>query len=211
MNFAPYFPEAEARLSFTLGGHPGTIAVYYGANADPAKAGFDALPGLNIPLDICLGYPVMHARIESYSGSGYRMLCGWIQIITRESLAVTAQVREDAHRSRSVDLLPAMEDSGTPFATYGFLPSCFDAPCQNLGNNLELTWTADTFLTTVPLRSRQEEIEWLAGLRWGYREYAASEGKSVETLPLEITNPHTWNSHLPFLRKTFDSWQFQEG
>jgi hypothetical protein len=211
MNSEAYFPESQAKLTFTLAGYPGSIAVYYGANADPAKAGFDALPGLNIPLDMCLGYPVMHARIESYNGSGYRMLCGWIQIITRESLAAAGQAREDAHRSCSVDLFPAMEDAGSPFATYGFLPSCFDAPCQNLGNNLELTWAADTFLTTVPLRSRQEEISWLAGFRWGYREYAASVGKPVELLPLEVTDQHVWNRHLPFLRNAFDSWRFQEG
>ena len=209
MNSESYFPEAQAKLPFILAGHQGTIAVYYGVNSDPAKAGFDALPGLNIPLDLCFGYPVMHARIESYDGAGYRMLCGWIQIITRESRGTVGQARENTHRSSSIDLFPAMDDLGNPFATYGFLPSCFDAPCQNLGNNLELKWTADTFLTTLPLRSRQEEISWLAGFRWGYREYAASTGKPVEILPLEITDQHVWNSFLSFLREAFDSWRFQ--
>jgi hypothetical protein len=210
MRSEPIFHEFQKMLSFTLAGYQGSIAVYYGPDNDPVKAGFDHIPGLTIPLNLCLGYPVMQAEIESYTGSGYRMLCGWIQIITREVLAKADQGREDTHRSYSIDLIPTMNDLGSPFSTVGFLPSCFDAPCRNLGDNVKLTWTADTFLTTVPLRTRQEEISWLAGFRWGYREYAPSEEKPVELLPLEITDVQAWNSHLAFLRNEFKSWRFQQ-
>ncbi len=211
MSTESFYPKAQKTLSFTLAGRQGYIALYYGSNNDAVKAGFDFIPGIDFPIALCQGYPVLHAQIESYAGSGYRMLCGWIQIITRECLATADQKRTNAHRSCSIDLLPAMDDMGIPFTTFGWLPSFFDAPCRNLGENVELTWTADTFLTTVPLRSRHEEISWLAGFRWGYREYAPCEEKPVELLPLEITDAQVWNSHLSFLRKEFDTWRFQEG
>jgi hypothetical protein len=90
------------------------------------------------------------------------------------------------------------------------LPSFFDAPCLNLGNNAELTWVADTFLVTVPVRSRQEEISWLLGFRWGYQEYDNPEENPVTVLPLEVTDGDVWNSHLSFLRGELEDWRFKE-
>ena len=210
MNTVPFFPEAQATMPFILAGCEGHIAVYYGPNDNAVKAGFDAIPGISFPINLCQGYPVMEARIESYAGSGYRMLCGWIQIITRECLATPGQKQTDARRSCSIDVVPALNDLQLPFAAFGLLPSFFDAPCRNLGDNAELTWIADTFLTTVPVRSRDEEITRLAGFRWGYREYASSVGKPVTLLPLEVTDAQAWNAHLPFLQKEFGDWRFRE-
>ena len=200
--------QAQRLIPFTLHDRRGRVAVTYGPNHDPVQAGFDALPGIPFDLDLCLGYPVMQAQIESYAGSGYRTLCGWIQIVTRECYG-----REDAERtnllcSRSIDLIPAMYGAGVPWVVHGNLPAIFDAPCLNLGDNVELTWIADTFLTTVPLRSREAEIEWLLGFRWGYREYDPASGKPVELLPLQITEGQAWNQHLDFLGREFGTWTF---
>jgi hypothetical protein len=98
-----------------------------------------------------------------------------------------------------------------PFVTLGNLPSFFDAPCCNLGDSTELTWIADTFLTTVPVRSTQNErISRLLGFRWGYQEYDNPTERPVTLLPLEITDAQTWKDHLPFLRQEFDDWRFGE-
>jgi hypothetical protein len=102
-----------------------------------------------------------------------------------------------------------MQGAGVPWVVYGNLPSIYDAPCLNLGDNAELTWIADTFLTTVPLRSRAEEVRWLAGFRWGYREYDPASGKPVELLPLQVTGGRAWNDQLDFLRRAFGSWTFE--
>jgi hypothetical protein len=67
---------------------------------------------------------------------------------------------------------------------------------------------ADSFLTTVPMRSRDEDIRRLAGFRWGYIEYEPSAGRPVSTLPLTVTDASAWNDLLPFLRKTFTRWRF---
>ena len=210
MSIEPYFPKAQKQIPFTLAGCQGQVAVYYGPNHDVVKAGFDALPGIPFPITLCEGYPAMQAQIESYAGAGYRMICGWIQIVTREELASTGQDWADARRSCSVDVAPAMSDTGVPFAVFGALPSLFDAPCRNLGNNVALKWTADTFLTTTPFRSRNEKTTWLAGFRWGYYEYAPSLERAVTLQPLEVTGAEVWNEHLPFLRREFDAWKFME-
>jgi hypothetical protein len=210
MSTAPFFPEARARIPFTLAGRQGQVAVYYGLNDDAVKAGFDAIPGLPFDLALCHGYPAIEARIESYAGSGYRTFCGWIQIVTRECLTSAEQAWTDAVRSCSVDIAPALSEAGLPFALYGTLPSLFDAPCRNLGDHVALRWTADTFLTTVPARSRAEAICRLLGFRWGYCEYAPSLGKAVTLLPLQVTGEQAWNGHLAFLRQQFAAWTFAE-
>jgi len=210
INTTPVFPEAQQRIPFALKGHSGCVSVYYGPNDDAIKAGFDAIPGIDFPFELCHGYPAMHARIESFTGSGYRTICGWIQIITRKTFTPADKARINPKRSCAIDVFPAMRESGVPFVCYGDLPSIFDAPCRNLGDNAELKWTADTFLTTVPLRSRNTEISWLLGFRWGYREYDNPIEKPVTLLPLETTDAEVWNSHLPFLRREFDTWRFKE-
>jgi hypothetical protein len=201
--------QATQRIPFILNGRRGHVAVYYGIDDDPVGAGFDVLPGLNFDIALCRGYPVVQAAIEEYEGSGYRTLCGWIQIVTDE-FRDHDQGNTTEGRWASVDLVPAMRESGVPFACFGNLPQWFDAPCHNLGEHAELTWVADTFLTTLPLRSRQEEISWLMGFRWGYNEYATLAHKPVQVLPLEITGAEVWNSHLLFLRQECSSWRFRD-
>ena len=210
MSIEPFFPEAQKRIPFTLAGRQGQVAVYYGPNPDVVKAGFDTIPGIPFPIALCQGYPAMQARIESYAGFGYRTFCGWIQLVTREELTAVDQDWADARRSCSVDLAPALSETGLPFAVFGPLPSLFDAPCCNLGNNVALKWTADTFLTTLPTRSRDEAIAWLLGFRWGYYEYAPDLEEPVALLPLEVTGAEVWNGHLPFLRQEFAGWKFKE-
>ena len=202
--------QAQQLIPFTLNDRPGRVAVTYGPGQDPVQAGFDALPGIDFDVDLCLGYPVMQAQIDGYAGSGYRTLCGWIQIITRECYGREDAERANLLRSCSIDLVPAMYGAGVPWVVFGNLPSIFDAPCLNLGDNAELTWIADTFLTTVPLRSREAEINWLLGFRWGYREYEPCLSKPVELLPLQVTDGQAWNHHLDFLRREFGTWTFSQ-
>jgi len=204
----PLYNQAAASIPFDLKGRKGTVAVYYGVNDDPVKVGFDTVPGLNFDIALSRGYPVIHARIDQYAGSGYRMLCGWIQIIT--------SVYRDSYDNRiaqtqtfvSTDVAPAFSELDMPFTNFGYLPQLFDAPCCNLGPYAELTWIADTFLTTIPLRSKDEAIERLLGFRWGYTENNLPDQAPV-MLPLEVTAANVWNGHLSHLRMEYSSWKFK--
>lgn len=203
-----FYDRVAKSIPFDLKGYNGEMSVYYGVNDDPMKVGFDSLPGLPFDINLSRGYPIVHARIENYEGSGYRMFCGWIQIVT--SVYMDSHDKEKARSETfvSVDVAPAFQESDIPFASYGNLSQLFDAPCLNLGNYAELSWTADTFLTTVPVRSRDEEISWLLGFRWGYVENDIPDVKPA-LLPLEVTDEWIWNKHIAYLRKKYSSWRFK--
>jgi hypothetical protein len=83
MNMRSLYNEPAMVIPFKHYKHDGKVVIYYGKNEDPVEAGFDIIPNLNFDINLCRGFPVMHARIE-YSGLGYRQLFGWIQIITDE-------------------------------------------------------------------------------------------------------------------------------
>jgi hypothetical protein len=192
-------------IPFSLNEHDGKVVVYYGKNDDPIKAGFDIVPDLNFEIDLVRGYPMMHARVENYSGSGYRMLCGWIQIVTEEFYPSEGG-RID--KSVFVDVLPSMQVFGIPFASFGYLPQLFDAPAHNIGKHAKLRWVADTFLTTVPMRSTEGRISCITGFRWGYVEHDNPKRKPTSILPLEIISKEVWNSHVPLLEKEYNAWNF---
>lgn len=202
------YASPSAEIPFTLRDYPGILRVYYGVNTDAVKAGFDFLGGLNFNPDFCKGYPVVHARIEDYAGSGYRTVCAWIQVVTRVDID-SHDAAANAVITASLDIAPAFEGLGLPFVCLGNLPQFFDAPCHNLNASAELRWTADTFLTTMPMRSRDEAIQCLASFRWGYDENDLPGTLPVQH-PLEVTSGDAWNHHLPFLRGEFPGWTFQD-
>ena len=201
------YDQVAASIPFTLRGYNGNVVVYYGVNDDPVKAGMDSIPGLNQVLDLTYGYPVIHARIQEYAGSGYRTFCGWLQIITSAYFDSQDGKLIQTNKVFSVDIAPTFGEADVPFFSSGFMPELFDAPCLNLGNHTELHWTADAFLVSIPIKSREEGITRLLGFRWGYRENNIPDQKP-EPFPLEITDAQTWTDHLPFLQKQYPKWKF---
>jgi hypothetical protein len=207
MNRWSLFDHLSAEIPFHLRGHEGKIAIYYGQNDDPVKAGFDFLAGLNFDINLCRGYPVIHARVEDYAGSGYRTILGWIQLVTRQDQDAVDPSHARTTTTVSIDVAPAFQKLNLPFTCFGNLPQFFDAPCLNLGESARLVWTADTFLTTTPLRSASDPIELLAGFRWGYIETNVP-GESPILLPLQVTGGEAWNAQLDFLRIMYGEWTF---
>jgi hypothetical protein len=205
----PFDDHAAGIIPFNRRGYHGKIAVYYGTNDDPAKIGYDFLGGASFDYNLCRGYPVLQACIEQYEGWGVRAFFGWVQIVTSIYATSHGPQKAPAETFVSVDICPSLSESDIPFYSFGSLPQFFDAPCLNLGEYAELHWTADTFLTTVPLRSRDEGIAWLAGFRWGYIENDLPDQRPV-LLPLEITDVQAWNRQIPCLQKEYDRWRFME-
>lgn len=208
MNSWLFYDKVTESIPFNLKGCNGQVSVYYGTNNDPKKVGFDSVPGLNFDIDRCRGYPVMHALIDNYGGSGYRTFCGWIQIVTNIYLDSHNPEKAKQETFVSMDVAPAFQEVDIPFVSYGNMPQIFDAPCLNIGNYAELRWTADTFLTSIPTRSREEEVTWLLGFRWGYIENDIPGAKPI-LLPLEITTPQSWNKFLPYLKEQYGNWKFK--
>lgn len=195
-------------IPFTLAGRAGRVAVTYGVTEDPVAVGFDVIPGIPFDIRLCRGYPNIHAVIDRYGGTGYRGFCGWIQVITGKRYLAVDDHKPPARVEVDIDKLPAIADIDMPFAVFGHLPEWFDAPCRNLNGYKRLHWTADTFLTTLPIRTRKESIRRLASFRWGYVEYDPAAHRPVAPQPLELTDERAWNALLPILRKASPGWRF---
>jgi hypothetical protein len=204
----PSRPATSTMIPFTLNGRAGTVAMTYGITEDPILSGFDVVPAFNGDIAVCRGYPTIQGVIARYDGAGYRARCGWLQVVTGNYYRAGDPVEAPADTARSVDRYPALMDIDVPFASYGTLPAFFDAPCRNLGGYVQLRWTADTFLATLPLRSKTEAIHRLLGVRWGYAEYADPGRHPVSPFPLVVTGPDSWNGLLPFLGHSFPRWRF---
>jgi hypothetical protein len=202
-----YYPDLK--IPFRHLERNGHVQVSCSSIEDPVRTGFDSMAGIKFDINLSRGYPMMHVQIEDFEGFGYRTFFGWIQLITRKEYDSYEDHAEPVVRSMSVDLPPSMQNLDLPFAAYGYFPQFFDAPCLNLYHHIKLEWVADTFLTTVPGRSRNEEITRLLGFRWGYIEYHTNENKPV-ILPVEATGEAVWNAHLTFLSSRFPDWRFRK-
>lgn len=194
-------------IPFMLNHKPGTLQVEYEANQSASKSGFDLFAGTNFDTAMCIGYPTMRARIQSYEGTGYATACAWIQIVTRREFAAQ-DAMEPVKIKPSVDTHPTLAESGIPFFAFGFPAEIFDAPCNNLNGLAKLDWIADTFLVTMPNRTNGYLISCLAGFRWGYTEYDLDGNRHVEICPLEITTPAAWKQHLFLLQSQFPKWRY---
>jgi hypothetical protein len=175
---------------------------------DPVASGYDAMPGMHLDIALCRGYPTIEGVVESYEGSGYREFCGWIQVVTNKRYRSGDESAAATETDQGIDRFPSMMDINTPFVSYGMFPKLFDAPCRNLNGFAQLRFVADTFLTTAPLRSRDEPIERLLGIRWGYAEYDDASHRPIAPFPLAVTGPEAWNSMLPLMKQKFPDWRF---
>lgn len=196
-------------IPFTLNRKPGILRVDYESNQSAAKSGFDLFAGSGFDVEMCIGYPTMRARIESYEGTGYAAACAWIQVVTRREFS-SVEAMEPADVVTDVDTHPTLAESGVPFFAFGFPSEIFDAPCNNLNGLAKLEWVADTFFVTMPNRTNGYSIYRLAGFRWGYIEYDLDGKRQVEISHLVITGPAVWNQHLPLIRNQFSEWRFDE-
>jgi hypothetical protein len=195
-------------IPFVLNRKPGALKICFEVNRSAAKSGVDLFAGRGFDVAMCIGYPTMHAYIESYEGSGYSTACAWIQIVTRREF-VTVEAAEPVTINSSVDTHPTLAELGVPFFALGFPAEIFDAPCNNLSGLGKLDWIADTFLVTMPNRSNGNTISRVAGFHWGYCEYDLSSKRKVQVSPVMATDSASWNQHLALLRNQFHQWKFE--
>lgn len=196
-------------IPFVLNHKSGVLKVHYEVNRSLTESGFDLFAGGGFDVKMCLGYPTMRARLESFAGTGYATTCAWIQIVTRREFN-SLEAAKPAAIVADVDTHPILADLGVPFFAFGFPAEIFDAPCNNLNSLAKLEWIADTFLVTLPSRANDNTISRVAGFRWGYTEYDINEKRQVEISPLVVTDPAAWNQYLPLLQSQFVQWIYDE-
>jgi hypothetical protein len=185
----------------------GVVSVTCGPNDSVVGSGFDLLQGAGFDVNMCLGYPTMRAWVISYEGSGYRTLMAWVQVIVSRRYA---RREDDAplQEAAELDTSDEMREMGIPFFGWGYPAAIYDAPCNNLGDDARLDWSAETFLVTFPSRLTNHKVAWLAGFRWGYSEWDEAGVRRVSLAPTEELSRAAWEVHLPLLRETCPAWSF---
>lgn len=200
--------DIKIQIPFVLNNRSGTVEVFYEANKNEIKSGFDLLKGLPFDVKMCIGYPTMRAYIKNFSGTGYHTASAWIQIITDE-FYTKLQDDNPTQVITEVDIDDNMRKLGIPFFAMGYPAEIYDAPCNNLGKDARLKWVADTFLVTQPSRINDNTISYLLGFRWGYEESDINGKRNVIIFPINVTDISIWNEHLPMLKEKFPDWKFK--
>jgi len=175
------------------------LYVEYGVNTDPITSGFEIVKNLVPDLNICIGYPTMHAFVKEHEGYGFCKYCGFIQVVTMKS---------ENENIKIVDVPQSMND--IPFFAYGYPGEIYDAPVNNYGLGNELEWTAKTFVVDMPSFINDNYISFLAGFKWGYTESNSDNEKKIELMPIEMINKANWIQEIPFLKENYPNWNFAE-
>jgi hypothetical protein len=101
-----------------------------------------------------------------------------------------------------MDLPPRLAEAGCPLATFGYLPTMFDAPANP--DHPDGEWLAETFLVMVPDIARSRRLVALTGFRWGYRLLS---GRPTP-LPASPIGPERWQANRPMLAEAYQDWSF---
>ena len=190
-------------IPFNLMGIQNIIEVIYKANESAKESGFDALADLPFDPNLCLGYPVMHARVKDMANTGYRRQCGWIQLVEREYYSSNTLDKPDENNI-SVD----SPVSDSIFCAFGSPAEIYDAPCNNLNGNAKGKWTAFTYLIEYPTRMNGYKLSFLAGFQWGYEEALENNELKVKMQDIKELNSKKWKEHILFLKEEYPKYEY---
>jgi len=178
-------------MPFTHQGHKGRVSVTVETTLAPAALG--AWEG-------ALGLANCRATIE-FPAVGYLELLGWVQLV---------RSTDNTFHGRQFEMDPfdpfkLYERAPTPYCWYGVTPTLFDAPSRD--ERVELDWLAHSFLAASPSRGNRRIVTPLLGFSWGFH---VVDEKNITLKPAAPLTPADWASHLPYLRDTYQEWQFTE-
>ena len=192
-------------MPFELRGVKNIIEVVYKANDSVSESGFDTLTDLPFDPSFCLGYPAMYAYVKDMKSTGYRRVCGWIQLVHREYYS-SCELDSPDEDVISVDTI----DASNIYSGYGSPAEIYDAPCYNLNGNAKGKWTAYTYLVDAPCRMNGYKMIYLAGFKWGYFE-DMKDGKPCPEMQniaeIDITK---WRKHIPYMKAQFPRYDYAE-
>jgi hypothetical protein len=190
-------------IAFSLRGIQNTIEIVYKTNENAQESGFDAL--LDLPFDprLCIGYPTVHARVKNMPNTGYRRLCGWIQLVQREYFSSESLEKPDENELSIDSIKP-----DCIYAAYGHPAEFYDAPCNNLNGHVKGKWTAYTYLVDIPSRMNDKKLSFLAGFQWGYEEAFANGKLVVKVQDIKELDNETWTKHISYLKQQYPQYEY---
>jgi hypothetical protein len=179
--------EERSELGFEHNGRRGKVTVFLRSNPDEGEEGFLRCT----------------ATIE-YAGEGYNAFFGWVQLV---------RSTDNASEGREFEMDPffLFQDLSSPYCFYGFKPTLFDSPTRRARE--PMSWLAHSFLSVTPLEAevfadlKNRRVRSLVGFSWGFE---IDSYRNVILRPFSKLGAIEWNSHLPFLRKNYPTWRFDE-
>lgn len=177
--------RSRVTIPFILHGIDEHLTVEYIQGTDLREITCVALREIPIDKICCTGYPVMHGYFEHINVTGYRRSCGFIQFVERIE-------NDGENREFCIDVSDENLEKGNPYFAYGYPAEIFDAPCGNLAGCKHLKWIAYTYLVDLPSRMNGNQLEFLTGYSWGYKE---DKNGPLRLLPLEVLTEKDWEKH----------------
>ena len=178
-------------IPFTHHGQVGRVSVTLEATHTPSTLG---------AWDGALGLANCKATIE-FMGGGYLGYMGWVQLVRSDDNAFHGSQFE----MDPFDPFKLYERAPTPYCWYGITPTLFDAPSRDEREDLD--WIANSFLAVSPLRGNRRIVTPLLGFSWGFHIF---DEQNIMLKPLTPLTSSDWAAHLPYLRDTYQEWQFTE-
>lgn len=182
------------RISFSLRGISGLIAVSVTCNTDPDAIGYSLLSG-GLPTDAARGFPVCRATV-TYPAEGYAAVFGWTQLV---------RSTDSAPDRFETDPIALYRQVPTPYAWFGVRPELFDAPSRDSRD--DMAWEAHSFLCVSPDAVLTRRVQAVAGFSWGF----TISNRDIAFIPPEGLGPETWDSHLDLLITSYPDWIFDSG
>lgn len=195
----------ELQIKFILNNRKGIINIDYTTNNDVIESGFDMLSHLGMDINMCIGYPTLHAYITDFEATGYRRYCGWIQILKCDYF----DYENDILPLYTKFFIDGDSQNNSPFFAYGYPAELYDAPCNNLGDNSKLAWTAYTYLVEMPTHITKNTISFVAGFKWGYTEWDELGKRKVTIMPIQELSYSSWNNNLNLLKEKFPNFSYR--
>lgn len=192
----------DLQIPYLLHSQEGKVHISIDSNNDPIRWGFDVLYSGNRPLEGIKGFPVCTAKVH-YEGDGYAAVMGWIQF-------VTFQAEGEKDFTILLDRSPQLSESNSPYYSWGYLPTLFDAPAMLMPDHSKkprIHWTADSFLVASPDGVLSKVVVPLASFSWGYKTLA---DKKVQIFGAKNTELKDWKRLSEVLRKQFPDWTFRQ-
>jgi len=137
--------------------------------------------------------------------TGYRRLCGWIQLIHREYYS-SFDVELPDENVVSIDIA----DPDNIYFGYGYPAEIYDAPCNNLNGKIKGKWTAYTYLVDVASRMTEYKMCFLAGFQWGYEEEMKDSNLLVQMQDIKEIDITQWHKHIPHMKAEFPRYNYSE-
>lgn len=195
----------ELQIKFILNNRKGIINIDYTTNNDVIESGFDMLSHLGMDINMCIGYPTLHAYITDFESTGYRRYCGWIQILKCDYF----DSENDIQPLYTKFFIDGDSQNNSPFFAYGYPAELYDAPCNNLGDNGKLVWTAYTYLVEMPTHITKSTISFVAGFKWGYTEWDELGKRKVTIMPIQELSYSSWNNNLNLLKEKLPNFSYR--